>query len=769
MRIQIHTRQPGKPTGDLFGIFFEDLNHAADGGLYPEMVQNRSFEFLSIDNSEYTPLTGWEALQGSGEVLLTVLSGGAVDEHNPHYACLDIRTPGEKVGLMNHGFAGGMDLKGGDAYRFSCYAKREQDLDQPLTAALIDEEGRALVQISFTITSRWEHYEMTLRPLGSTTKGHLEIYLSGRGQVYLDLVSLMPEDTYKDLPIRKDLGEALEALHPRFLRFPGGCLVHDGALDPRARNAMYRWKNTIGPIEGRPARRNNWNYNQTLGLGFYEYFLLAEAIGAKPVPVISPGYDPHHHREAPLTEMWPWTRDALHLIEFANGDPEETEWGQKRASMGHPEPFHLEYLAIGNEEVGEAFFDRYKIVMDAVRRKYPEIKIIGTSGPFCAGGEFERGWACARETGTDLVDEHYYMAPEWFLSNHDRYAAYDPAGPKVFLGEYASWGNTWYHALAEATYMIGLEQHADVVSLACYAPLFCNENYVNWRPDLIWFNNHEVKLTPNYEVQKQFMCNLGEEAVLTRLERATPIQLEDPESAIAGDVVLHSDDTSVRYSQITFRNADTGEIRSFPDIEMGPRDRGHRLDTIHWSRYSIRMHAQRISGKKGFMISFGQQSEEDQLKLTVGGWQNQDLTLAQIIHGRNSDLSQYLFEVRDGQEYDIAIRVEGRDVTVYVDNQEYQHVHVPALSVQPLYASAVKEGKDWILKVVNITGETQCANVDFQDKLHMIGTRLTLTAPKDAKSVNGQGESFSMMSSDEVRFPPYSLTILRIHERFLER
>ena len=254
------------------------------------------------------------------------------------------------------------------------------------------------------------------------------------------------------------------------MRFPGGCLVHDGSLNPEDRNSMYRWKNTIGPVEERPARRNSWGYNQSLGLGFFEYFQFCEDIGAKPLPVLPGGYDPHHQRIVPLNELQPWIQDALDLIEFANGTP-EAEWGGIRARMGHEAPFGLEYIGIGNEEVGDAFFERYPFFHRAVREKYPEIKIIGTAGPFSAGSEYEKGWKCAKEYGSDLVDEHYYHTPEWFLANHHRYDNFRAQDPKVFLGEYASWGNTWYNALAEASFMLGLERNAKAVGLACYAPM----------------------------------------------------------------------------------------------------------------------------------------------------------------------------------------------------------------------------------------------------------------------------------------------------------
>ena len=429
MRFVVDASEKKEPLGDLYGIFFEDLNHAADGGLYAELIQNRAFEFDPVDNPAYTHLTGWEILGTEEEMKATVLTGGSVSSKNPHYLALDVRMEGRGTGIRNRGYHDGIVFEAGNSYRFSCWAKREQDREAPLSVSLQDENGKVLDKKEIILSKDWKKYEAVFTPETGTKAGSLTLIPEGRGRVYLDFVSLFPVDTYRNRPngMRRRLAELLEAMHPKFMRFPGGCLVHDGALDPDARDAQYRWKNTVGPIEERPARRSNWGYHQTLGLGFYEYFQLCEDIGAKPLPVISPGYDPHHGRAAEPDEMQYFVDEALDLIEFANGEP-STKWGGLRAELGHPEPFGMEYLGIGNEEVGEGFFERYKIVADAVRARYPEIKLIGTAGPFAAGGEYERGWRHAREDGADFVDEHYYMTPEWFLANHHRYDAFPADG-----------------------------------------------------------------------------------------------------------------------------------------------------------------------------------------------------------------------------------------------------------------------------------------------------------------------------------------------------
>lgn len=708
MKLIVNTNQKGDALGDLYGIFFEDLNHAADGGLYPELVMNRAFEFDPIDNPGYDHLTGWEPVGEEREVKLRIETGNPVSGKNPHYLSVDILEPGEERGVKNSGFKGGMYLKKDGTYLFSCYAKREQSLEDAVTVSLRDSCGRILTGGSFQVSGSWQKYELKLTVPCEEKGAFLAITAAGRGKLYLDFVSLFPEDTFlgRKNGMRKDIAQLLADMHPKFMRFPGGCLTHDGALDPDVRDAQYRWKNTVGPLKERPARRNNWGYHQTMGLGFFEYFQFCEDIGAKPLPVISPGYDPHHHREAPLDQMQYFVDEALDLIEFANG-PQDSKWGALRAEMGHPEPFGMEYLGIGNEEVGEEFFPRFRIVYEAVRERYPEIKVIGTSGPFAAGGEYERGWKHAKADKVDLVDEHFYMSPEWFLANQHRYDGFSEKDPKVFLGEYASWGNTWWNALCEASFMIGMERNAKAVGLACYAPMLCNVNYVNWKPDMIWFDAARSYGSANYYVQKLFMEHQGVE---TR-----PVQLLDAPRAdcltqqperIAGRIELDGDEARVFYQDIVLVNEDTGEKVRFADCTVEEKGNAVFLQETDWINYTLRMRATELSGYRGFRIHFGRRDEKNGYFWCIGGWQNQDTAITESIHGRNSDLSQYLASVEAGRTYELVLKVAGRRIQTFIDGKAYHDVTAAPAVIEPLYAaSSVDANGDLLIKVVNVSDQ----------------------------------------------------------------
>lgn len=608
MILTVHTKHETEKLGDLYGLFFEDINHAADGGLYAELVQNRSFEFCGVDNAAYHGLTAWEKIENNGRAALTIQEGGTVSERNPHYLEMDVVEPGWDVGVWNLGFNGGIPLKKGADYRFSCYARSRDAGVTHIKVSLRSADGTIYQEKTLPVESRWTKYEEDFTAPTDDWTGRLAITVTGKGRVHLDFVSLFPADTYKGRRngLRRDLAEALEAMRPKFLRFPGGCLVHDGSLCAEDRDSQYRWKNTIGPLEDRPARRNNWGYNQTLGLGYYEYFLLCEDLGAKPLPVLPGGYNPHSGQAAEGEALEEFIQDALDLIEFAKGAP-DTPWGAKRAEMGHPEPFGLEYLAIGNEEVGQAFFDRYPLFYNAIKAKHPEIRVIGSSGPFAGGPEYDRGWRSARQDGAELVDEHYYQSPEWFIANHHRYDDF-PEGPKVFVGEYASKGNTWFNALAEATYMIGLERNARAVGLACYAPLFCNLDYVNWQPDMIWFDNHQIMRTPNYYVQKLFMEHQGD-ALLAQEWKATgaPVKLYPFPDSLTGEIILSGHESTVEFFDLSVTNLDTGEIREWEPVRCGSEEQP--LGRIPWKNYALRLKAKEVDGWKGFRIWFACQDE----------------------------------------------------------------------------------------------------------------------------------------------------------------
>lgn len=718
MKIKIHTQKSGAPLGDLYGIFFEDLNHAADGGLYAEMVQNRSFEFAPIDHPDLHALTAWEKIEVDGEVKLVVETGNPVSSKNPHYLGIDVLVPGKNVGVQNIGFNTGLSLVAGETYYFSCYAKREQCFDQGMKVSLRSKAGEVYVEQILRISETWTKYELELVVPETDTSGRLALTFDGRGKIYLDFVSLFPKNTFKGRRngLRKDIAEKLAALHPKFMRFPGGCLVHDGALDPDARDAMYRWKNTIGPLEDRPARRSNWGYNQTLGLGFCEYFLFCEDIGAKPLPVVPGGWDPHHKRTVDLDKMQPWIQDALDLIEFANGDV-TTIWGKKRANMGHPLPFGLEYIGIGNEEVGEAFFERYELFHEAIREQYPEIKIINSSGPFASGGEYERGWNSAKRHQSDFVDEHYYCSPEWFLANHHRYDHFSKSDPKVFLGEYASWGNTYYNALVEASYMIGLERNAQVVGLACYAPLLCNTGYVNWKPDLIWFDNHQVMVTPNYYVQQLFMHHQGTHQLEMLCEGfpENSVVSETPDQ-ITGNIVLKSNETTVHYEDIQVVNEETQEIQSFPNVVL-TKGMEALLTYVDWKNYTIKLKAKEVEGFKGFNLVFGQKDSENFLSWEIGGWQNQDATLTEYINGRGACLTQNLITVERHRTYDLELQVRGRHLQTIIDGKIDQAIECKPVVIEPLYAIASKDAVtgDVLLKVVNVSEINQQVQIGLVD------------------------------------------------------
>lgn len=728
--LAIDTVHPKEPLGDLFGIFFEDINHAADGGLYAEMVQNRSFEFDQIDNPQYHPLYAWEKVEEGARVQLQIETAQPYHANSPHYLVMETKGNG-RAGIANLGFGDGFYLEKGETYLFTCYARTLNEQECLLSVSVEEEGADCCAPASFPVRgTEWKKYELRLTAERTTAAGRLLLTLSEAGRLALDYISLFPEKTFlgRKNGLRRDIAQLLCDMKPKFMRFPGGCLVHDGSLNPSDRDSMYRWKNTLGEPENRPARRSNWGYNQTLGLGYYEYFQFCEDIGAKPLPVLPGGYDPHHQRMVPLNEMGPWIQDALDLIEFANGGA-DTEWGALRASLGHPAPFGLEYLGVGNEEVGDAFFERYALIRRAVREKYPEIRLINTASPFAAGTEYERGWRSARENGSDLIDEHYYMAPEWFLANHHRYDSFPKDGPKVFLGEYASWGNTWYNALVEASYMTALERNAASVGLACYAPMLANASYVNWKPDMVWFDNHRAFGTPNYYVQKLFMNHQGSRRLSVSAEETGVVSSRAPE--YRGRIRLEGYETDSRFEEVSVRNLDTGEELAFGDFvtKKGEHawlgqcaDGAERAECAEtaacvtyedWENYEISLKACELEGWKGFQILFGWQDEDNYLAATFGGWQNLDLFIHRQVKGRGCDLTEGWFQAEKGRIYDLKIRVKDCRITVFIDGAEYLSIAENPAEVERLYYAASLDEVDGslILKVVNLQEAEETARI----------------------------------------------------------
>ena len=572
--IDVNTKKLGAPIqSTMYGIFFEDINFAADGGLYGELVKNRSFEFPQ-------ELMGWQTF-------------GCVDveddgpfERCPHYVVLS--DPGHKErrsGLVNEGFFG-IGVEKGEAYRFSVWAKAPKG-KAAIRIQLIDEnsmdEKQEFVEEEITITGdKWKKYTTTLTSPKKDKQAKLRIFLKDTNSVALEHISLFPVNTFKNREngMRRDLAQALADLKPGIFRFPGGCIVEGTDLATR-----YQWKNTLGPVENRPLNGNRWehtfdyryypDYFQSYGLGFFEFFQLSEDIGAEPLPILSVGLSCQYQNwndesaHVPMDELQPYIDDCLDLIEFANG-PVNSKWGKIRAEMGHPAPFNMKYIGVGNEQWGEFYYERLKPFVAAIRAKYPNIKIVGTSGPVPEDKpdntyRFEDGWKAMKEQKADLVDEHYYRNEEWFLNHGLRYDSYDRKGPKVFAGEYACHGEgkKWNHyeaAILEAAFMTGFERNADIVHMTTPAPLFSHVDGWQWRPDQIWYDNTDMFKTVSYYVQQMYSTNAGTNVLSLTMDKK-PVANQAGQNGLfasaaydskTGEVIIKIANTSKQKQPVTF-------------------------------------------------------------------------------------------------------------------------------------------------------------------------------------------------------------------------
>ncbi len=761
-KITVYQNESYKKLGDLYGLFFEDINHAADGGLYAELIQNRSFEYCKIDKEDYTPLTAWDKSEGAR---WEVVSERPLNEENLHYLHVEAEA-GDYI--SNAGYNTGIYVETGKKYDFSVFARADKECT--ICISVQDMQGKifALDRLVIEDTQgEWKQYSLTLKATGTSYGGRLVITFEEAGVYEFDMVSLFPQDTFMGRKggLRRDIAEALREMKPKFMRFPGGCLTHDGSLNDRDRNSMYRWRRTLGKVEERPTWRNNWRYNQTLGLGYYEYFCFCEDIGAKPLPVLPGGFNPHKGEGVAIENIGEWVQEALDLIEFANGAA-DTKWGSVRAKMGHPQPFHMEYLGIGNEEIGDGFFERYPYFHNAIREKYPEIKIINTAGPFAVGEGYDVGWESAKKYGSDLVDEHYYSSPEWFLANMHHYEDYDANGPKVFLGEYASWGNTYYNAIVEAAYMTHLER-SKAVALACYAPMLCNVDYVNWKPDMLWFNNHEIMKTPNYYVQKLFMENQGTDAVRFKKENLDEVIKLIDAKTLSGDIIIAGNDVEGKIWDVTYTAA--GGTKKLSDIEIcdNTEHTVHRVEQDE--EYTLEFKFKRSAGRKGLKIFFGV-TESSRVQWEFGGWDNWDCNIMSLVNGRGSTISHRIFHVED-IEYTLRLEVKGREIKTYVNGVLYNDTvdRLPELEELYVTASTDEETGNTILKVVNLTGEAKQVQLvlDGEEKHLAFVNALRGCALTDENEL-GQPEKVSPVTEKKVlldntldyTFTPHSVTVL---------
>lgn len=748
----------------LWGIFFEDINLSADGGIYPELVRNRSFE----DSEQPESWKLVNAPDGNSEA--TTDTSRPLNPLNRR--SLRLKLNGSAY-LINEGYWG-INIVKGEGYTLKLAARAADGFNGPLAVKVL-AAGKELAGGEIkSVTGDWKYYTIDLVATDSEPKALLQINLAGKGTLFLDMVSLLPKKTWKDHGLRPDLLEALDVMKPSFLRFPGGCWVEGENL---AR--MYNWKKTIGNVDVRTPLYNIWQYYATHGLGYHEYLVMCEDLGATPLFDINCGMS--HKENVPLDLMDQWVQDTLDAIEYANG-PTNTVWGGLRARNGHPAPFNLKYLEIGNENGGSAYRERWPLFVKAIKAKHPEIQLIANHW---LGGY-------PKEPMPEIVDEHYYNTPEWFLQHAHQYDTYDRTGPKIFVGEYAVTRNgglgNLRAAIGEAAFMTGIERNSDIVTMACYAPLFCNANHKRWPVNLINFDSHRWFGIPGYYVQKLFSEHRGDVVLPTTVEAAaeaeplpaggigvgtwnTAAEFKDIKvTAPDGKVLLTSDFTknSVGWKKLgggTWSVQD-GALKQTAEREFVRALAGDQS----WTDYTLELKARKISGREGFLILFHIGDDEDRVWWNLGGWEN---TANAIELGETLDSKRGRIET--GRWYDIKVEVRGTSIKCSLDGKVIHDLKNPRASIKGLFASATHDQKtgEIIVKVVNGAATPKEAEINLggAGKLGATAQAIVLTSasPKDENTldeptkVSPRTETLMIGGSKFTRsFPGNSFTILRI-------
>ncbi len=847
----------------LYGIFFEDINFAADGGLYAEMVENRSFEFGSVAKND--EMHSWSLVGDcTAEVTKNDKEGG-LNINNTNYVV--IKNEGnDPAGIENNGFLEGMAVTEGKKYRMSFYAKSVDGYSGNVYVSIRSgKETVATVAVS-GLTSTWQKFETELIPSATSYKNvNLQVTMD-KGTVAFDMISLFPEDTYKNRENgwRKDLVEKLEELSPSFVRFPGGCVIEGYRLE-----LAYDWKDSIGVDENRDPLLFNGTYGDvaarkqgqniwtdermtddkypsfmSYGLGFYEFFLLSEDIGAVGVPVLNCGISCMGQGDGaavPLNsaKMQRYIDDALDLVEFCKGD-ETTKWGKVRIAMGHKEPFALEYICIGNEQYGSAFFSHYAAFVEAFAKAkqenpalYGDIKLIysaglrdGESNAHVSAYTYAADWLEEHDSEDIMdfagaVDHHYYNSPEWFFSHNDYYDeknysrdikdfrdAVHCGGINVFLGEYAARSNTLRAALAEASYMTGLERNSDIVIMAAYAPLFGNTTATHWSPDLIWFNNHQVTNSVNYYVQKLFSNNVATKLIKSEMDMIGTV------SEISGKVGVGTWSTSAKFDDIKIVNNDTGEVLAFTDfstddsirdwtmisdgkwkIEDGAlvqSDKNHDVSKYantgaaayfgdaSWTNYTYTLTATKISGSEGFLIPFAVKDKNNNFFWNIGGWGNTVSCLQQVESGAKSGQlgDVKTCKIKTNVPYEIKIVVNGTSVKCYLNNALYIDYDISdQMSYEAYQVAGIDEKTgDIIIKLVNTTKYEKTIAVNLKSAGDLTGSATVDTvAGKSLGDENflGKEEAVTLVTTEESGFsdrfgytvPAYSVVAIRLHRK----
>ena len=731
----------------LYGLFFEDINDAADGGLYAELLQNRSFEYHSLEKthpgSGFHPLYAWESVaRQGGHAEIQVVNAKPLNQNNQNYLQLKIDQSGV-VGVSNSGFDG-IHLDAGERYDVSLYARIDDWTgDSSLTVKLETDDVSDCGSIVLNgVDGEWKKLEGVITATETTDKAHLVVTTTGQGTLNLDMVSLFPQDTFKGRKngLRKDLAQALKELNPKFLRFPGGCITHGYGLDN-----MYRWKDSVGDVAERKPNWNLWGYHQTYGLGYFEYFQLCEDLEMAPLPVIPIGVGCGFrcNEFVPLDQLGPHIQDALDLIQFANG-PVTSEWGKLRAGMGHAEPFNLEFVCLGNEEHDTpGMRQRFPLFSTAIREAYPDIKIIGTSG---LGPEIPTYDLMTREK-VYSSDEHYYMPPAWFLANQDRFDDFDRNKPLIFVGEYAAHDtgrkNTLYAALSEAAFLNGVERNADIVDMTCYAPLFGRKGHCQWNPDLIYFDKRNVVRTTDYYVQQLYGQNKGD----VYLSNSVDLKAVGTRPTVSGCVGVGTWNTTIEVDKVTVngRELDPASWKVISG-DYSVRD-GHYLQSDGRAKpamsiskeafsdeavtFSVR--ARKTGGAEGFLLRFGADREGNGgYWWNVAGWNNTRHGLEQF-SGGSATIDSVNGSIEADRWYDLRVELTPGMIRCYIDDQLIQEYKIVlgALSISSTYD---RDAGEVILKLVNPTPEPIEAHINLAgaDRVAAKAQLISLSGEKEA-------------------------------------
>lgn len=769
----------------MHGIFFEDINYAGDGGLYAELVENRSFEHRE-------GLYSWREEKRGGSGKMALSDDRPLNPNNPHFLRLDITFP--SYGVSNLGY-GGIPLKAGEAYRFSVYARAKEGYRGGLKVQLEAQNGTALAEGKIPkLTRDWQKYTLLLSPKATDPASRLAVLADAPGQVDLDMVSLFPKNTFKgrENGMRADLAQTIADMKPGFMRFPGGCIVEGFDLA----NA-YRWKDTVGDVSQRKQNWNRWtqqdpnrpdhHYNQTYGLGFFEFFQFCEDIGAEPVPVLNCGMACQFQSKqlVALDKLDPYVQDALDLVEFANG-PATSKWGQLRADMGHPAPFNLKYLGVGNEQWGEEYFKRYEIFQKALKAKYPDLELITTSGPGVNDGSWQLAWDKFRGgTPADIVDEHYYRPLPWFLEHADRYAGYDRNGPKVFAGEYAAHRKDRASALdaavCEAAFLTGVLKSADVVRMSCYAPMLAREGHVQWTPDMIWFDATRVMPTPTYHAQSMFMRNRPDRVVPSTFANNTV------QDSAAGRAGIGTWGTQAEFKDVVVKDGDKVLFRSGPSLkgwdnkggtwsvqngvisQTGPEEGAVLLvGDPSWKNYTISLKARKTGGREGFLVLFQSADEKDRNWWNIGGWGNTshavEIGAAESPHAPG--------KIETGRWYDVRVEAKGDEVVCYLDDKEVHRVKRNAQPAVYGVAGIDEKSGDLVIQASNPSKESRTVEIALQNwggTKPAKGEVLTSASQDDTNTLDRPDKVTPKpvtvpVSGGAMRYtmPPWSHTALRV-------